>query len=52
MNRREFSVAALAISQGDPSVFLSHPISATLPALAAAVTVGPWIYKVVGERRR
>ncbi len=43
---------ALAISQGDPSVFLTHPISATLLALAVAVTLGPWIYKVVGERRR
>jgi len=43
---------ALAISQGDPSVFLTHPISATLLALAVAVTFGPWIYKVVRERRR
>jgi len=42
---------ALAISQGDPSVFLTHPISATLLALAVALTFGPWIYKVVRERR-
>jgi putative tricarboxylic transport membrane protein len=43
---------ALAISQGDSSVFLTHPISATLLALAVAVTFGPWIYKVVRERHR
>ena len=42
---------ALAISEGDPMVFLTHPISATLLALAVALTFGPWIYKVVRERR-
>ena len=42
---------ALAISQGDPSVFLTHPISATLLALTAALVLVPWIYRVVRERR-
>ncbi len=30
---------ALAISQGDPSVFFTHPISATLLALTALLVV-------------
>jgi putative tricarboxylic transport membrane protein len=32
---------ALSISQGDPSVFLTHPLSAALLALAAAVLLAP-----------
>ena len=42
---------ALAISQGDPSVFFTHPISATLLALTAALVLVPWIYRIVRERR-
>ena len=42
---------ALAISQGDPSVFLTHPISATLLALTAALVLVPWMYRVARERR-
>jgi putative tricarboxylic transport membrane protein len=42
---------ALAISQGDPTVFLTHPISATLLALAVVITFGPWLYKLVRARR-
>ena len=42
---------ALAISQGDPSVFLTSPISATLLALTALLVLVPWLYKVVRERR-
>ncbi|HEX4884005.1 MAG TPA: tripartite tricarboxylate transporter permease [Casimicrobiaceae bacterium] len=42
---------ALAISEGDPAVFLQHPISATLLALTALLVLGPWLYKVVRERR-
>ena len=42
---------ALAISQGDPSVFLSHPISAGLLALTALLVVVPWLVRVVRERR-
>jgi putative tricarboxylic transport membrane protein len=42
---------ALSISQGDPSVFLTHPISATLLGLTVLLVVVPWIYKVVRERR-
>jgi putative tricarboxylic transport membrane protein len=42
---------ALAISQGDPSVFLTHPISATLLGLTALLVVAPWLVKVVRERR-
>jgi len=42
---------ALAISQGDPSVFVTHPISAVLLALTASLVVVPWLIKVVNERR-
>ena len=42
---------ALAISQGDPSVFFSHPISATLLVLTAALVLVPWLYRVVQEWR-
>jgi putative tricarboxylic transport membrane protein len=42
---------ALAISQGDPSVFLTHPISATLLALTAALVLVPWLVRVVREWR-
>ena len=36
---------ALSISQGDPSVFVTHPISAVLLALAAAVIIVPIILR-------
>jgi putative tricarboxylic transport membrane protein len=36
---------ALAISEGDLSVFVTRPISAALLAAAAAVLVGPWVWK-------
>ena len=42
---------ALAISQGDLSVFLTHPISASLLALTALLVVVPWLVKVMRERR-
>jgi putative tricarboxylic transport membrane protein len=42
---------ALAISQGDPSVFLTHPISAALFALTALLVAAPWLVKVLRERR-
>jgi len=42
---------ALAISQGDPSVFITHPISAALLTLTAALVLVPWIVRVVRERR-
>jgi putative tricarboxylic transport membrane protein len=42
---------ALAISQGDVSVFFTHPISASLLALTAALVLVPWIIRVVRERR-
>jgi putative tricarboxylic transport membrane protein len=42
---------ALAISQGDPSVFLTHPISATLLALTVLLVLVPWVVKVVREHR-
>jgi putative tricarboxylic transport membrane protein len=43
---------ALAISQGDPSVFFSHPISAVLLLLTALLVVVPWLIKVLRERRQ
>jgi putative tricarboxylic transport membrane protein len=42
---------ALAISQGDPSVFVTHPISAALLMLTALLVLVPWLVKVVRERR-
>jgi putative tricarboxylic transport membrane protein len=36
---------ALSISEGDPTVFLQQPISATLLGLTALVIVVPWLYR-------
>jgi putative tricarboxylic transport membrane protein len=36
---------AMAISEGDPSVFFSRPLSATLLVIAALVLLGPRILK-------
>lgn len=43
---------ALAISQGDPSVFYQHPISATLFAFTALLIVVPWVVRRVKRARR
>ena len=37
--------SALAISQGDPSVFLTHPISAAILGLSAAIVIAPWAWR-------
>ena len=42
---------ALAISQGDPSVFYQHPISATLFAFTALLIVVPWVVRRVQRAR-
>ena len=42
---------ALSISQGDPSVFLTHPISASLLALTALILLGPAIARALKRRR-
>jgi len=36
---------ALAIRQGDPSIFFTHPLSAFLLGLTALLVVGPWAWK-------
>jgi putative tricarboxylic transport membrane protein len=36
---------ALAISEGDASVFFTQPISAFLLALAVAAVLGPWLWR-------
>ena len=36
---------ALSISQGDPSVFVTQPISAALLALTALILIVPWLYR-------
>jgi len=41
---------ALSISQGDASVFFTHPLSATLLAIAAIALIGPMIWRL--RRRR
>lgn len=38
---------ALSISQGDASVFLTHPLSAALLATAAIALVGPMLWKML-----
>jgi putative tricarboxylic transport membrane protein len=38
---------ALAISQGDPSVFITHPISASILALSLLLLILPVIIKVL-----
>jgi putative tricarboxylic transport membrane protein len=42
---------ALAISQGDASVFVTQPISATVLVLAALMLIGPWVWKRVKKAR-
>jgi putative tricarboxylic transport membrane protein len=42
---------AMSISQGDPSVFLSHPISAALLVIALAVLVVPIVARAMKRRR-
>jgi putative tricarboxylic transport membrane protein len=42
---------ALAISQGDMTVFVTHPLSAALLALAAAAIVGPILWRWRQSRR-
>ena len=37
---------ALAISQGDPSVFVTRPIAAAIPAVAAAVLLAPYLLRL------
>ena len=43
---------ALAISQGDPSVFLTRPISAALLTITVAVVAAPAIVRLVARARR
>jgi putative tricarboxylic transport membrane protein len=42
---------ALAISQGDPSVFLTQPISATFLAITAVLLIAPAILRYRKRRR-
>jgi len=42
---------ALAISQGDLSVFVTHPISASILGVTALVLIGPSIWKWISSRR-
>ena len=41
---------ALSISQGDATVFLTQPISATLLAITALVIVAPWLFRRVTRK--
>ncbi len=41
---------ALSITQGDYSVFFTHPISATLLAIAALIVVAPWLLRLRQRR--
>jgi TctA family transporter len=43
---------ALLIGYGDPLVFLTEPISATLIAAAALVLVGPVVMRMIRAARR
>ena len=42
---------ALSISQGDPSVFYQHPISATLFVLTLLLIVVPWVIRRMNRAR-
>jgi putative tricarboxylic transport membrane protein len=42
---------ALAISQGDPSVFVTQPIAASLFALTAVVLLTPMAARLLRRRR-
>jgi putative tricarboxylic transport membrane protein len=42
---------ALSISQGDMSVFVTHPISAVLLAIALIVVAGPWAWRRFSRRK-
>jgi putative tricarboxylic transport membrane protein len=42
---------ALAISQGDPSVFFTQPISATFLTITAILLVAPWVIRYWKRRR-
>ena len=43
---------ALNISQGDFSVFVTHPISAALLASAVVVLLGPWVWRSLKSSHR
>jgi putative tricarboxylic transport membrane protein len=43
---------ALSISQGDATVFVTHPISATLLAITVLLIVLPWLFRRVKTRTR
>ena len=47
----EQQLGALAISQGDISIFLTKPISATVLAITAALLIGPPVWKFFAKRR-
>jgi putative tricarboxylic transport membrane protein len=40
---------ALSISQGDPSVFITHPISAVFLAISVLMALSPLIIKLIGK---
>lgn len=42
---------ALSISQGDPSVFITHPISASLLAVTALILLAPALARALKRRR-
>ncbi len=41
---------ALSISQGDPMVFLTQPISAAFLAVTALLVIVPWLVRRYGRR--
>ena len=43
---------AMTISQGDPSIFFSKPLSLTLLLIAAAAVLGPHIYRATARLRK
>ncbi len=36
---------SLAISQGDPTIFISRPISGTILVITVLIVLGPWLYR-------
>ena len=41
---------ALAISQADPSIFISSPVSAVLLAISAIVILMPFVLKIINRK--
>lgn len=42
---------SLAISEGDPTIFISRPISGTILVITALIVVGPWVWRKLSRHK-